>query len=84
MPDKVGFMVKKKRGSGYLKSVDERYPLSKRQGGGLIRIEAWEDSNGEVVKYSIAYMNHTICQRDNGRVIGYDNAHDYHHKHHPS
>ncbi|HIJ32765.1 MAG: transcriptional regulator [Gammaproteobacteria bacterium] len=75
-------MVKrKKRGAGYLKAIDERYPLSKKQGGGVIRVEVWEDSNGEVVKYSISYINYAICQKDNGRVIGYDNAHDYHHKH---
>lgn len=33
------------------------------------------------MKYNIAYINHAICQGDNGRVFGYDNAHDYHHRH---
>jgi uncharacterized protein YfaT (DUF1175 family) len=41
-----------------------------------------EDINGDVVKYNMAYINHDLYQQDNGRVIGYDNAHDYHHKHH--
>ncbi len=34
-----------------------------------------------LIKYNIAYINHSIFQRDNGRVFGYDNAHGYHHKH---
>jgi len=73
-------MVKKKI-SPFLKVIDERYTLSKRKGGGMIRIEAWEGSDGVIVKYNIAYINHNLCQEDNGRVLGYDNAHDYHHKH---
>jgi len=50
-------------------------------GGGLIKIEVWEDEDGVVVKYSFAYINHLLCSKDNGRVIGYDNVHTYHHKH---
>jgi len=72
---------KQKNKQRYVKVVDERFTLSKKHGGGAIKIEAWEDHNGEVVKYNIAYINHHLCQKDNGRVIGYDNAHDYHHKH---
>ncbi len=64
----------------YTKVVNERYTLSKKPGGGQIKIEAWEDINGKIVKYNIAYINHSLCQQDNGRVLGYDNAHDYHHK----
>jgi len=47
----------------------------------LIRIEAWENSSGTIIKYNISYINFALCQADNGRVFGYDNAHDYHHKH---
>lgn len=65
----------------YTKVVNERYTLSKKHGGGQIKIEAWEDINGKIVKYNIAYINHSLYQQDNGRVLGYDNAHDYHHKH---
>lgn len=65
----------------YPKVVSERFPVPKRKGGGLIKIEVWEDEEGAVVKYSFAYINHLLCSKDNGRVIGYDNAHDYHHKH---
>jgi hypothetical protein len=33
------------------------------------------------MRYSIAFINPVLYQGDNGRVLGYDNAHDYHHKH---
>ncbi len=65
----------------YLKVVDESYTIPQKKGGGAIKVEAWQDSSGKVVKYSIAYINLSLFQGDNGRVIGYDNAHDYHHKH---
>lgn len=75
-------MVKRdKINQNYVKVVDERYALSVKRGGGIIKIEAWEDSTGKLIKYSIAYINHTLNPEDNGRVLGYDNAHGYHHKH---
>jgi len=36
----------------------------------------------EVVKYSLAYINPRVCAVDNGRVLGYDNSHGRHHRHH--
>jgi hypothetical protein len=27
------------------------------------------------------YINRRICSVDNGRVLGYDNSHEYHHRH---
>lgn len=76
-------MPKKKSSpiASFTKTIDEHYAIPKRKGGGFIRIEAWTDASGKVVKYNIAYINHSIFAGDNGRVIGYDNAHDYHHKH---
>ncbi|NKQ34101.1 MAG: transcriptional regulator [Chloroflexi bacterium] len=75
--------MKQNRGKSgkFNKVVSERYPVPKRKGGGLIKIEVWENEAGEVVKYSIAYINHLLFAGDNGRVLGYDNAHNYHHKH---
>ena len=29
----------------------------------------------------VGRINHSICHVDNGRVLGLDNAHDYHHRH---
>ncbi len=34
-----------------------------------------------VTKYNLAYINHLVCRKDNGRVLGYDNSHDGHHRH---
>lgn len=70
-----------KKQKAFKKVVNETYVISKKRGGGLVKMEAWEDQNGEVVKYSLAYINPFIFAGDNGRVIGYDNTHDYHHKH---
>jgi uncharacterized protein YfaT (DUF1175 family) len=35
----------------------------------------------DVVKYNLAYINYRISGADNGRVLGYDNSHEYHHRH---
>jgi hypothetical protein len=56
-------------------------PLKKRGKGALLREEVWRDGNGNVLKYSLAYINPSVCGLDNGRVLGYDNSHDYHHRH---
>lgn len=37
--------------------------------------------DGRVVAYSLAYINHKRFAGDNGRVLGYDNSHGYHHRH---
>jgi hypothetical protein len=47
----------------------------------MLKEEVWQDQDGQVVKYSLAYVNPTICGADNGRVLGYDNSHDHHHRH---
>jgi hypothetical protein len=48
---------------------------------GIVREEVWVNSKNEVVKYNLAYINFRICQADNGRVLGYDNAHGHHERH---
>ena len=65
----------------FKKVVSEQFPVSEKRGGGIIKIEAWENEDGEIVKYSMAYINHLIYAGDNGRVLGYDNTHNFHHKH---
>ena len=62
----------------------ERFELKPKSGGGLLSYEVWgyeEEGVIVVTRYNLAYINHSICQVDNGRVLGYDNAHDYHHRH---
>lgn len=60
---------------------DDTNVLSSRHGNGVLRREVWVDESGKVVRYNLAYINHDIYQQDHGRVIGYDNAHGYHHRH---
>jgi hypothetical protein len=62
----------------------ERHEVKAKSGGGSLRYEVWgyvKNGVTVVTRYNIAYINHDICHQDNGRVIGYDNAHDYHHRH---
>lgn len=55
--------------------------LAKKRGNGILRREVWVDGKGKVIRYNLAYINHDIFQGDNGRVLGYDNAHGFHHRH---
>lgn len=62
----------------------ERFELKAKSGGGLLSYEVWGyKSQGKTVvtHYNLAYINHAIYRGDNGRVLGFDNAHDYHHRH---
>ena len=34
-----------------------------------------------VTRYNMAYINPAVCSKDSVRVLGYDNAHGYHHRH---
>jgi hypothetical protein len=47
----------------------------------LIKEEVWRDAKGTVTRYSLAYIDPMIFPGDNGRVLGYDNAHGHHHRH---
>ena len=63
------------------KSVDESHTISGKRGNGQLRREVWVDESGRVTRYNLAYINHGLHQGDNWRVVGYDNQHDYHHRH---
>lgn len=52
-----------------------------RVGQGWFRTEVWVDETGKVARYNLAFINHFLCPKDNGRVLGYDNAHGTHHRH---
>jgi len=60
---------------------DDAITLHKSKGNGILRRQVWVDNEGEVTRYGLAYINHLIYTGDNGRVLGFDNAHGYHHKH---
>ncbi len=65
-----------------VKTIDESHKLSDKRGNGKLRREVWVSSTtGQVTRYNLAYINHSLYAGDNGRVIGYDNAHDGHHRH---
>ncbi len=60
---------------------DDAFAIHKSKGNGVLRRQIWVNTKGEVTRYSLAYINHHLFTGDNGRVLGYDNAHGYHHKH---
>jgi hypothetical protein len=39
------------------------------------------DGAAAVVKYNLVFIHPGLCQQDNGRVPGYDNAHGHHERH---
>jgi len=62
----------------------ERFELKSKSGGGLLSYEVWGyivKGKTIVTRYKLAYINHAFYSGDNGRVLGFDNAHDYHHRH---
>ena len=65
--------------------MSEQRDLPKERGGGTLKYAyyGFDDSHGKqvITRYSIAWINHDIYSADNGRVLGYDNAHDFHHRH---
>jgi Family of unknown function (DUF6516) len=60
--------------------IDETSYLTGKRRGGCLREEVWYEGR-TVVKYNLAYINHHRCSGDNGRVLGFDNSHDCHHRH---
>lgn len=62
----------------------ERFELKPKSGGGVLSYEVWgfrEKGKTVVTRYNLAYINDEIFQGDNGRVLGFDNAHGRHHRH---
>ena len=62
----------------------ERFELKSKSGGGLLSYEVWgyrKQGETVVTRYNLAYINPDIYHGDNGRVLGFDNAHDHHHRH---
>ena len=50
-------------------------------GGRLKELVEQRIPSGRLERYSLAYINPAIFAGDNGRVLGYDNAHGYPHRH---
>jgi Family of unknown function (DUF6516) len=63
------------------KSVrDEFYPRGRKRGV-VVRMQADFSKKGQLLRYSLALID-VRSAADNGRILGYDNAHGYHHRHH--
>ena len=63
-----------------IKIVNDYMAVSSKRGNGTLRYEVWTIA-GVVSRYNLAYINHKISRKDNGRVLGYDNQHGGHHRH---
>ena len=50
-------------------------------GIGILREEIWVNSKDEVAKYNLALILPHLSSVDNGRVLGFDNAHGPHERH---
>ena len=62
----------------------ETFELKAKSGGGILSYEVWGyESSGKtiVTRYNLAYINPAIYLKDHGRVLGFDNAHGFHHRH---
>jgi len=74
-------MVKQKKAKQFTKKLNESIKISNKKGNGILKFSAEFDANHKLGRYSLVYVNTNICNDDNGRVLGYDNDHGYHHRH---
>jgi hypothetical protein len=64
------------------KAVDDTDQVRCKSGSYcIIREEVYVDNASAVVKYNLVFIHPGLCQTDNGRVLGYDNAHGRHERH---
>ena len=64
------------------KAVDDIDQVRCKSGSyGIIREEVYVDGVAAVVKYNMVFIHLGLYQQDNGRVLGYDNAHGHHERH---
>jgi hypothetical protein len=77
-------MVKRRRSEDEIdpaQSVrDEFYPGGRKRGV-AVRMQADFSRKGKVVRYSLALIDTHHTSTDHGRILGYDNAPGYHHRH---
>jgi hypothetical protein len=71
----------RKRAGKLVKATDELAAIRCAAGIGAIREEVWKDAGGKVVRYNLAFINFEMFAGDNGRVLGYDTAHGFPHRH---
>jgi len=69
-----------KKKSSVRNTTIEIHRLKGKRKGALLKEQIWFQ-DGKVGSYSLAYVNSRLCFVDHGRVLGYDNHHNYHHRH---
>jgi len=74
-------MNKRKKSVRHLTAIDDTVIIPVKQGNGTLRYFVKTDNKGRIMRYSLAYINFHLCTTDNGRVLGFDNCHGYHHRH---
>lgn len=72
---------KTQHGKKILRHAPRDMIIPARLGGGILKELVDQDESGKLQRYALAYINHAIFAGDNGRVLGYDNAHGYPHRH---
>ena len=73
-------MKKRFKTQGIYAPPDVKIP--RRLGGGILKERVIRElPSKRVVSYALAYINPIIFSGDNGQVRGYDNSHDYSHRH---
>jgi len=63
------------------KSVRDEFHPKGRKGGVAVRVQADNSRSGRLLRYSMVLIDTHNTAADNGRVLGYDNSHGYHHRH---
>jgi hypothetical protein len=63
------------------KKTDDETEFWCAGGVGIVREEVWVDENDLVVRYNLAFLMPHQLGADNGRVLGFDNAHGVHERH---
>jgi hypothetical protein len=70
------------KGISLLRYAPADAKIPERLGGGILKELVEQDMpSGKLRRYSLAYINPLIFTGDNGRVLGYDNAHGRPHRH---
>jgi len=64
-----------------LKDTDYETRFRCAGGIGILREEVWVNSQNEVVLYNLAFLLPHVSRVDNGRILGFDNAHGTHERH---
>jgi len=74
-------IVRVRRNANLRKETDYVTRFRCAEGIGILREEVWVNAKNEVVRYNLAFFLLHVFARDNGRVLGYDNAHGVHERH---